>query len=311
MLSRVAETIYWIGRFQERAENTARLIKVNTNLTLDLPQGIIPYWDPLISILGCEELYAERHPERTERRIVNFLISDETNPSSILASLANARENARTIRDILPREGWEVINATYHHALENKGDSYSRAGRQIYLDQIMESLQHSTGLLAGAMNHDMAYDFLNLGRKLERADMTTRIIDVRSDFNPPEDMPKLRPFEDMVWMSILKSLSAYQMYRQSMQIRINRQGVTKFLFCDGLFPRSVAYCVNFMEYYLKRLPKPDNCKCGLHLEKLHDLLDKPLRKELDNKALHNYIDKVQQQLAKLHNNITTSYFPQV
>jgi uncharacterized alpha-E superfamily protein len=311
MLSRVAETIYWIGRYHERAENTARLIQVNTNLTLDLPRNLIPHWEPLIVILGCADLYNERHSEWTERRIVNFLISDEANPDSILSALANARENARTIRDILPREGWEVINAMYNDAVETKADSYSRAGRRRYLNQIMNDLQHLTGLLAGAMNHDMAYDFLNLGRKVERADMTTRIIDVRSDFTPPEDMPKLRPFEDMLWMSILKSLSAYQMYRQSMQVRINRNDVIKFLFCDNLFPRSVAYCVHNIEGYLSRMPLPLKGKCTDRLEKLHELLDVPIENHLDNHALHEYIDSTQLQLGELHNDISTNYFPQV
>ena len=93
MLSRVAETIYWIGRYHERAENTARLIQVNTNLMLDLPRGLMPDWEPLITILGCEEEYHQAHPELTERRIVNFLISDEKNSASILSSLALARES--------------------------------------------------------------------------------------------------------------------------------------------------------------------------------------------------------------------------
>ncbi len=309
MLSRVAETIYWIGRYQERAENTARLLKVNTNLTLDLPQGVMPHWEPMIVILGCEAEYEERHPEYTERRIVNYLISDESHTSSILSSLANARENARTIRDILPREGWEVLNGTYNDALEKKTESYSRTGRQGYLDQILNNLQYFTGLLAGTMNHDMAYDFLNLGRKIERADMTTRIIDVRSDFTPPEDLPKLRPFEDLLWVSILKSLSAYQMYRQSMQVRINRRDVLKFLFCDHLFPRSVAYCVHNIEDYLSRMPLPAKYKCGTHLDKLHDLLDIPMRKEMDNQALHDYIDNIQARLARLHADIARAYFP--
>ncbi len=311
MLSRVAETIYWIGRYQERAENTARLILVNTNLTLDLPKNLLPHWEPLISILGCEDEYNERHPERTERRIVNFLISDESNPDSILSALANARENARTIRDILPREGWEVTNSMYQNAVEKKTDSYARAGRQGYLEQIMNELQHLTGLLAGTMNHDMAYDFLNLGRKVERADMTTRIIDVRSGFSPPHDMPRLRPFEDLLWMSILKSLSAYQMYRQSMQVRINRKDVIKFLFCDHLFPRSVAYCVENIGEYLARMPLPPKGKCTGRLENLHDLLDVPINRQLDNHALHDYIDQIQSELAGLHNDISNNFFPQM
>jgi uncharacterized alpha-E superfamily protein len=195
MLSRVAETIYWIGRYQERAENTARLITVNTNLMLDLPPKVAPGWDALIHLLGCYEFYLERHPEFTERRVANFLISDESNPSSIISTLSALRENARTIREILPREAWESINSYYQTALESKQSSFSRPGRQSYLQHIITGSQLMTGLLAGSMNHDTAYYFLNLGRKLKRADMTTRIIDVCSENPLPEEPPKRTPLK--------------------------------------------------------------------------------------------------------------------
>ncbi len=306
MLSRVAESIYWIGRYQERAENTARLINVNTNLILDLPKGLIPDCEPLITILGCEALYHERHPELTERRIVNFLISDETNPESIISCLSYARENARTIREILPREGWEAINSMYNEAVENKSVSYARNGRRNYLERIINNIQHVTGLLAGTMNHDIAYDFLNLGRKIERADMTTRIIDVRAENTIPDDAPELKPFEDMLWMSMLKSLSGYQMYRQSMQIRIQRNDVLKFLFMRTSFPRSVSYCVNNMGENLSSLPNNEECLSNINT--LKNTLNSAPTETLDNDALHQYIDKIQLQLAKLHNDIQKTYF---
>ncbi len=309
MLARVAETIYWIGRYQERAENTARLIKVNTNLTLDLPKGIIPDWEPLITILGCDELYHQAHPELTERRIVNFLISDENNPVSILSSLGLLRENARTIREILPREGWEHINSMYQRAVENKSLSYARKGRHEFLDMIMVSLQQLTGLLAGSMNHDLAYDFLDMGRKLERADMTTRIIDVRSENTIPDDVPELKPFEDMLWMSMLRSLTAYQMYRQSKQARIRRNDVLNFLFSHSCFPRSVSFCVENMDASLDDLPNSDSCK--KHIKVLQKILDPSKRKDMDNNELHKYIDNIQLHLANLHNEISVTYFPQV
>jgi uncharacterized alpha-E superfamily protein len=308
MLSRVAETLYWIGRYQERAENTARLIKVNTNLTLDLPKGIMPDWEPLITILGCDELYHQAHPELTERRIVNFLIGDESNPVSILSSLAAARENARTIREILPREGWECINAMYQRAVESKSLSYARKGRHDYLGMIMESMQQMTGLLAGSMNHDVAYDFLNMGRKIERADMTTRIIDVRSENTIPDDVPELKPFEDMLWMSMLKSLTGYQMYRQSKQARIRRNDVLNFLFSHSSFPRSVSFCVENMNWYLSDLP--NNKRCKKHIVSLQKALDPSARGEMNNHELHEYIDTIQLQLANLHNEISLTYFPQ-
>ncbi|MGD8913831.1 MAG: alpha-E domain-containing protein [Candidatus Thiodiazotropha sp.] len=307
MLSRVAETIYWIGRYQERAENTARLVTVNTNLMLDLPPRVAPGWDALISLLGCDDAYEERHPEFTERRVANFLISDESHSSSIISTLSMLRESARTIREILPREAWEAINSYYQSAVDNKQGSFSRQGRQHYLQEIIAGSQLLTGLLAGSMSHDTAYHFLNLGRKLERADMTTRIIDVRSENPIPADAPELRPFEDILWMSMLKSLSAYQMYRQQMQVRIRRYDVLKFLFQIPSFPRSLSYCLENISFNLSRLPKnPAPINVLRKIEK--EIETMPLEK-MDNQILHNFIDEMQIMLGLLHDSIAKTYFP--
>jgi uncharacterized alpha-E superfamily protein len=307
MLSRVAETIYWIGRYQERAENTARLITVNTNLLLDLPPQVAPGWDALISLLGCNAEYDERHPELTERRVANFLISDESNPSSIISILSSLRENARTIREILPREAWEEINSYYQSALDNKQSSFSRHGRHRYLEQIIANSQMLTGLLAGSMSHDTAYHFLNLGRKLERADMTTRIIDVRCENPIPDDAPELTPFEDILWMSMLKSLSAYQMYRQHMQVRIRRYEVLKFLFQTETFPRSLSYCLENLSFNLSRLPK-NRAPIRILRRIEHTIAGMPLE-IMDNQVLHNFIDEMQIMLGELHARIAKTYFP--
>lgn len=307
MLSRVAETIYWIGRYQERAEDTARLITVNTNLLLDLPPQVAPGWDALIRLLGCHEAYNERHPEITERRVANFLISDESNPSSILCNLSMLRENARTIREILPREAWEVINSYYQNALDNRQSSYSRHGRHLYLQEIISDSQRITGLLAGSMSHDTAYNFLNLGRKLERADMTTRIVDVRAENPIPDDAPELTPFEDILWMSMLKSLSAYQMYRQQMQVRIRRNDVLKFLFQVPSFPRSLFYCLENIRFNLSKLPIN---RSPLKIAKQVEMRISSMPLEtMDNQVLHEFIDEMQVMLGDLHAVIAKTYFP--
>ncbi|MCG7902607.1 MAG: alpha-E domain-containing protein [Candidatus Thiodiazotropha lotti] len=307
MLSRVAQTIYWIGRYQERAENTARLITVNTNLMLDLPPKVAPGWDALINLLGCYDSYLARHPEFTERRVANFLINDESNSSSIISTLCALRENARTIREILPREAWESINSYYQTALERKQSSFSRQGRQTYLEHIIAGSQLMTGLLAGSMNHDTAYRFLNLGRKLERADMTTRIIDVRPENPLPEEAPELAPFEDIQWMSMLKSLSAYQMYRQHMQVRINRKDVLQFLFKTQGFPRSISYCTENIRFNLSRLPK--NRTPLKVLKKIDTRLTEMLTDKMDNNELHEFIDDLQIDFGTLHEAISKAYFP--
>jgi uncharacterized alpha-E superfamily protein len=307
MLSRVAETIYWIGRYQERAENTARLVTVNTNLMLDLPPQVAPGWDALISLLGCNTAYDERHPEFTERRVANFLISDESHTSSIISIIGMLRENARTIREILPREAWEAINSYYQNAVDSKQSSFSRQGRHRYLQEIIAGSQLLTGLLAGSMSHDIAYRFLNLGRKLERADMTTRIIDVRSENPIPDDAPELSPFEDILWMSMLKSLSAYQMYRQQMQVRIRRYDVLKFLFQIPTFPRSLSYCLENISFNLSRLPK--NRSPIRVLRKIERKIDTMPLDKMDNQILHDFIDEIQVMLGELHESMAKTYFP--
>jgi len=307
MLSRVAETIYWIGRYLERAENIARLINVNTNLMLDLPKSIHLGWEPLIRILGCEGIYYERHDEITERRIVNFLISDENNPGSILSTLSCARESARTIREILPREAWEELNTFYQNALDTKQNSYARQGRHDYLLQIIRSLQQHIGLMAGTMNHNIAYNFLNLGRKLERADMTTRIVNVKSENPIPDDVTELRPFSDVLWMSMLESLGAYQMYRQSMQTRIKRVSVLTFLFRNSEFPRSLAYCAENINYNLSCLP--NNKGTIKALQNFEKMTKEASLDAMNDEALHKFVDELQICLGTLHESLVVSYFP--
>ena len=306
MLSRVAENIYWMARYIERAENIARMIMVNTNLILDLPKGVIPGWQPIIEILGCEESFQAQHDNDYDERVVlKYLIADINSANSILYALQQARENARTIRDIIPREAWERINDMYHSAKSNAQSGYSRKGRFAYMQQIIQGAQTITGLLAGTMLHDMGYDFLKIGRNLERADMTTRIIDVRSA-DLLSEHESLTPFENIQWMSVLKSLTAYQMYRRTVQERVNRPDVLKFLLKDKAFPRSFYHALLEVKSCLRHLPRND-----FLIGKLNEVGKKVLRVDqaiLKQDELHQFIDELQLGLAELHNGISDNYF---
>jgi uncharacterized alpha-E superfamily protein len=305
MLSRVAENIYWMARYVERTENTARLIMVNTNLLLDLPKGEDPGWQPIIEILGCGEYFQPQHDEYSERDVLKFLISDTGNPASILGSLQTARENSRTIRDIIPREAWEQINNLYLMAKNEAPGGYSRKGRYSYLQKIILGAQTITGLLAGTMLHDIGYDFLRLGRNLERADMTTRIIDVRSS-NLLPDHEGLTPFENIQWMSVLKSLTAYQMYRRNVQVRVRRPDVLKFLLKDKKFPRSFYHGLLQVKSCLRHLPRNEEA-----IALLNEVGKKVLRADqaiLEQDDLHLFIDELQLGLADLNQLITRTYF---
>lgn len=308
MLSRVAENIYWLGRYMERAENTGRIVNVNGNLLLDLPKGIAPGWQPLIEITGSEESYRQTYNDFEERNVVRFLVADKQNPGSIISSLSMARENARTIRDVIPRESWELINELYLYARDNLQSGLSKRGRYGFMKRIMRASQTFVGLSSGAMSADAGYEFLCLGRILERADMTTRIIDVRSASLIPSETSGLLPFENIQWISVLKSLTAYQMYRQHVQARVRRADALRFLMLDDDFPRSVYGCVALVDESLKELPTSEAPRSAVaRLEKVIRSGDIARMAE-SNSALHGFIDQLQVELGQIHSEIVRTYF---
>jgi uncharacterized alpha-E superfamily protein len=199
----VAENVYWLARYLERAENSARLINVNSNLLLDLPPEYRPGWLALIDITGSRELFDKREKRIEERDIVHFLIADLDNPGSILASIRAARENARTLRDVLPNEVWEHLNELFMEIKEELPAALGRRTRFPFLKRIIRAMQTLTGELEGTMSRNDAFTIMLLGRNLERADMTSRIIDVRSGQLLPADAPGFRPFDTIQWLNLL------------------------------------------------------------------------------------------------------------
>ncbi|NCA71554.1 MAG: alpha-E domain-containing protein [Sphingobacteriia bacterium] len=308
MLSRVAENIYWMARYVERAENTARIVAVNANLLLDLPKGIAPGWRPLVDITGANALFEEHFKEYGERQVVRFLIGDERNAGSILSALAAARENCRTIRDFIPRESWELLNEIYLFAREDLAKGMTKGGRHAYLKRVIQGAHNMTGLLSGTMLHDQGYDFLRLGRFLERADMTTRIIDVRSaNLLSARQTTELSPFETIQWVSVLKSMTAYQAYRRSEQVRVQRAPVLRFLFRNQVFPRSVGHCVEALRVSLAKLPRHDS---ALQVAgRLDEDLASTAPWQLDQLQLHHFIDRLQVGIGDLHQAIASTWFP--
>ncbi|MEX2131005.1 MAG: alpha-E domain-containing protein, partial [Pseudohongiellaceae bacterium] len=235
MLSRVAERVYWMARYLERAENTARLLNVYSTLLLDLPRGTKVGWHTLVEITGTQAKFDETQKTADERSVVKFLLADH-NGLSILSVLSMARENARTTREIIPAEAFEQVNNLYLYIKENALKGVSRGPRHELLQEIIENCQQITGLLAGTMSHNTAYRFIRIGRNLERADMSTRIVDVGSSNLLPgvplageTDKPRNEPYENILWMSVLRSISAYQMYRQHVRDRVNAEDVVMYL----------------------------------------------------------------------------------
>jgi uncharacterized alpha-E superfamily protein len=307
MLSRVASNLCWFGRYLERAENTARIINVNSNLMLDLPKSISLGWEPIVDILSYRDLFYSNHKEAVERNVINFMVADLKNQGSIISALSSARENARTIREIIPREAWEQINELFTYAKENCQKAQARRSRYGFLNEIIRSNQTITGILAGTMTHDEGYQFLRIGRNLERADMTTRIIDVRSASLLQETETSQSAFENLQWMSVLKSLTAYQMYRREVRLRIRRPDVLKFLLLEDRFPRSLLHTLQQVEECLKKLP--NNEEAIMQIRVVENQLLEANPQTLIQEKLHDFIDDMQLGLNTIFDKINQTYFP--
>lgn len=307
MLARVAENVYWLARYLERAENTARLVSVNTNLLLDLPAGYTTGWRPLIDITGSRETFDSRGGRADERSIVQFLIADPDNPGSIASSLKMAGENVRSLRDVLPTETWELLNQFFQQFTEQLPTALSKRTRFNFLKRIVLTSQTLTGAIEGTMNRNDAYTFLMIGRNLERADMTSRIADVRSAQLPQTETPELRPFDTIQWMSVLKSLSGYQMYWLSRRTRITRADVLGFVLRDEQFPRACMFCLKRVERCLRTLPH--NAKVLDTLAEVYGFLSDVQLGSLEHIVLHELIDQLQLHINGVHAEIAQAYFP--
>lgn len=307
MLARAAENLYWMARYLERAENTARLINSTTHVLLDLPHGATFGWATLIEIAGLDNLFHKNHPDADEDAIMHFLIADTSNPSSLLSCIQYARENTRTLREMLPAEMWERINSLYLYLKEHAPSACrSRRERYMVLNAMIEQRHAIVGLVSGVMEHSMEYQIIKLGRNIERADMTTRILDLNSAVRFPADSELHEALMERVWMSTLNSLSAYQTYRRSISMHVRRSEVIRFLLRDMRFPRSVAHCLNEIESCFKLLPMSQQ------LQQLNALLQHQVSHhhsfDLDAISLHEYLDTLQAKLGDIHNALTQHYF---
>jgi len=306
MLSRVAETIYWLGRYVERAENTARLLRVNAQLVMDTPRGVSPGWEPLIQIAGLQGSFADCCDEANERNVVRYLIGAGDVPGSILFSLGAARENARTVREILPRSAWESLNELYWYSRDHVQQGVSKKGRDAYLDEVIRGSQQLQGVFASVMYRDDAHRFLRIGRSLERADMTTRIIDVRSTDLFDEEQIETQTLDALQWISVLKSLSGYQAYRRVRETRVRRSEVLAFLLQDPAFPRSVAHCLNGVEESIGGVGNGQRV-----LRRLRTVIRKTGSlnvAKLSRQDLHQFLDDVQLGVMRVHEEVANTYF---
>lgn len=306
MLSRVAERLYWSARYLERVENTARLVSVYDNLLLDLPKDIQISWYNLIEINSTTSLYEQRYKVKDERNVVKFILADDTNPSSMLSSLKMVKENIRTTRDVVPGDMWELINELDLYAKQNIKQGINRSERYLFLNNVIEGCQKLIGLLAGTMSRDASWQFLIMGRYLERADMTTRILDAATSLMLEPSAHENAGLGKVVWSKVLKSQGAYLNYRRSVRTSINGARTAAFLLNDRDFPRSVHYCLEQIREASARLPRSGIIDAGVQaLEaKRFEICSSH---NLDD-SFRDYLNDIQIDLMSLNHQITENWF---
>ncbi len=310
MLSRVAESIYWMCRYIERAENTARVVNVNWHLMLDHAASG-PQWQPLVSITADDELFTERYGEANESSVMQFLAFDPEYPNSIHACLRAARENARSIREIIPADLWEQVNTFYQQvrdASQNRAVQLSPHG---FFEVVIKESNEFIGRTLTTMTHDDGWHFCRAGRMLERADKTSRVLDVKYFYLLPSVDDIGGRLDNIQWSALLRSVSALQAYRQRYG-QIDPRSVVEFLLLDNQFPRSVRYCVEMVQESVDRLSGSPR---GVYVndaerscDQLRSLLACARVDDVIDMGLHEFVDSLQIKINKIGADIHEAFF---
>ena len=310
LLSRVADSVYWMARYIERAENVSRFIGVNLHLQLDLPLQPAHQWQPLIDASGDAAAFAERYGAASQLSVIKFLTLDGENPNSICSCLRAARENARCIRETISSGMWEQVNSVYLQIQAQRAMPTLER-----LPELLRDIRYSCllfqGLTDATMSHNEAWHFLSLGRLMERADKTSRILDVKYFILLPSVTAVGTPYDDLHWAAVLRSVSGFEMYRQRYG-RITPRDIVDFLVMDREFPRAIHCCVNAADQCLHAITDSPPGSFHYSSERWMGLL----RAELDftsvdqiiHEGLHEYLDRTQVKLNTIGDSLQQDFF---
>lgn len=312
MLSRVASHIYWLGRYLERAENYARFIDVNFNLMQDLPMDLKEQWGPLVAATGDLELYLKKYTGFERHQVMFFLTFDTDNPNSMLNAVKNSRENARIIRENLSKETWEKVNELYYMmqtGLEKK--VWKKEDPRQFYEQVKNQILLLYGLADATVARTEGWYFRQLGQLLERADKTSRILDVKYHILLPSIYEVGSPMDFLHWMALLKSVTGFNTYRR-LYGNIDPSGVVEFMVLNKYFPRSIYFCIKEAERCL-------HCISGNTTDGFNNSVEKAMGEmrsrmeysdvdDIISEGLHEYLDKTQLKINHISDLIDINYF---
>lgn len=317
MLSRVADSIYWLNRYVERAENVARFVDVNLNLLLDSPSGTTQQWEPIVLTTGDLPLFKERYGQATAENVIRFLTIDGDYSNSILSCLRAARENARSVREIISSEMWQQVNSFYL-MVNDAARSYAAdtlpdlAELFDFFNRVKLESHLFAGIMNATMSHNEGWHFGRIGRLLERADKTARILDVKYFILLPSVRDVGTTLDELQWMALLKSASAYEMYRKRGAHRISPTSVAEFLVLEQEFPRSIRFCMNQAERSLHQITGTPigtwRTSVERALGRLRSDLDYLTIDDIVETGLHECLDDLQLRMNDVGNKIFETFF---
>ena len=301
LLSRVADSVYWIARYIERAENVARFIGVNLNLQLDLPLAPAQQWQPLIDTSGDAAVFKDRFGSATQAKVIEYLAYDLENSNSIASCLRFARENARSVRETISSEMWAQVNGMYLQIQTQRSLPEPERMLDVFRE-IRMGCHLFQGITDATMTHNEAWHFMRMARKLERADKTSRLLDVKYFMLLPSLADVGTPYDDIHWSAVLKSVSGFEMYRKKYG-RITPADVVEFLVMDHEFPRAVRFCIKSASDSLHAITRTP---AGAFRYRSEQLMGR-LRAELDfasvesviRGGLHEYLDGLQMKMNEI------------
>ncbi|MFO0694544.1 MAG: alpha-E domain-containing protein [Polyangiales bacterium] len=311
MLSRVAESMYWMSRYLERAENVARFIDVNQQISLGGSGSVSAQWQPLVATTGDQEPFAAKYGQATRENVLGFLTFDRDYPNSILSCLEKARENGRTIRDNIPILLWEELNKFFLMVRDASKEPDLFEEPHEFYQRVRLASHLLRGITDNTLSHGEPWHFGRIGRFIERADKTSRILDVKYFLLAHGALPADSQLDFVQWSALLHSVDGFGMYRRQ-HGRLEPEKVIAFLVLDRLFPRSIHHCVTQAEESLHAVTGTPvgtfSNKAEQRLGRLRSELDFTSNDEILAKGLHEFIDDLQLKLNAVGDGVFQCFF---
>ena len=314
MLSRVANTLFWMTRYVERADNMARLIDVNEQLLLDFEsldsERLSGFWKPIILSTGDESAFSKLYDKACSDNVISFLTEDTRNPNSIFSCIKLARENARTVRDQLSDELWEELNAIYLFTRSDEARKLLEENPPRFYEEVRRSSMTVLGISASTTSRDAVWDFKTLGRYIERADKTTRFLDISTYYPKGAQGIDLSSPGVLHWSAILSSCGAMGAFRGT-GLEINARTVMEYLLYSPDFPRSLRYCISKINATLHRISGASHGTFSSEAERLAGRMLANLSfgdpNDVLEIGLHKFLDDVQTTLNKIAKEVFSTY----